>query len=124
MRSFQIYPKDILNKEFLNIVKKTNLIDYIVDIRKRLNMGSEIPEELIQKRALVLATLQDLNVESEPITKVIKLMNDSDNIKDSATFISKLQTDYGVSGAHFFGLFFPSGEFIQFCCRCSTNRNG
>lgn len=95
--SFQIYPKDQLNREFLNIVKKTNLIDYIVDIRKRLNMGSEIPEELIQKRALVLATLQELNVESEPITKVIELMNDSDNIKDSATFINKLQKEYGVS---------------------------
>lgn len=78
-------------------MKKTNLIDYIVDIRKRLNLGSEIPEELSQKRALVLATLQDLNVESEPITKVIDLMDDSDNIKDSATFINKLQKDYGVS---------------------------
>lgn len=87
----------MLNREFLNIVKKTNLIDYIVDIRKRLNLGSEIPEELSQKRALVLATLQDLNVESEPITKVIDLMEDSDNIKDSATFINKLQKDFGVS---------------------------
>lgn len=81
----------------MNIVKKTNLIDYIVDIRKRLNLGSEIPEELSQKRALVLATLQDLTVESEPITKVIQLMDEADNIKDSSTFINRLQTDFGVS---------------------------
>lgn len=124
MTIFQIYPKDILNREFLNIVKKTNLIDYIVDIRKRLNLGSEIPEELSQKRALVLATLQDLNVESEPITKVIDLMDDSDNIKDSATFINKLQKDYGVSESTRRVERVRSVKSIILVLFCSTNQSG
>lgn len=85
-------------------------------------MGSEIPEELIQKRALVLATLQDLNVESEPITKVIELMNDSDNIKDSATFINKLQKDYGVSVADCSNACSMNLKIFVSCF--STNQNG
>lgn len=120
MADRNIYPKDQLNREFLNIVKKTNLIDYIVDIRKRLNMGSEIPEELIQKRALVLATLQDLNVESEPITKVIELMNDSDNIKDSATFINKLQKDYGYK-PEWIDSAYKIGKYLYDCGRYESS---
>ena len=42
--SLQVYKKDALWHQFLEIVNKTNLIDYTMDIRQRLDLGQIMPE--------------------------------------------------------------------------------
>lgn len=42
--TFQIYDKNEVLKHILEIVNKTNMIDYTMDIRKRLNYGDNMPE--------------------------------------------------------------------------------
>lgn len=40
----QIYKKEVLCQHILEIVNKTNLIDYTMDIRQRLDLGLAMPE--------------------------------------------------------------------------------
>lgn len=41
---FQTEDQEALWKQILDIVNKTNLIDYTMDIRKRLQLGDEMPQ--------------------------------------------------------------------------------
>lgn len=84
-------------RQILEIVNKTNMIDYTMDIRTRLEMGDKMPEELAQRKQEVLATLIELQQEVEPITKATELLKDSDVVKDSKAFVAALTKDFGVN---------------------------
>lgn len=45
---FQTEDQEALWQQILDIVNKTNLIDYTMDIRKRLQLGDEMPQVSIQ----------------------------------------------------------------------------
>ena len=67
-----------------------------MDIRKRLQLGDKMPDELAQRKAKVLQTLKDLQREVEPITGATELLKDSENM-DSKKFLSQLKKDFDVS---------------------------
>lgn len=81
----------------MDIVNKTNLIDYTMDIRTRLGMDSVVPDELAARKAKVLATLAELSAEVAPITAATEKLKDTDHMKDSKTFLNILQKEYDVS---------------------------
>lgn len=54
-------------------------------------------QELSQRKAKVLATLIELQHEVEPITKATEQLKNTESMKDSKTFVSVLQKEYGVS---------------------------
>lgn len=72
------------------------MIDYTMDIRMRLNLGDEMPDELAARKQKVLATLIELQGEVEPITKATELLKDSDAVKDSKTFVAALTKGFEV----------------------------
>ncbi|XP_055386429.1 eukaryotic translation initiation factor 3 subunit E [Condylostylus longicornis] len=92
-----IYSKEELLQFILEIVNKTNMIDYTMDTRKRLNLGEDTPEELQQRKTKVLATLRELHNEVAPIMKATELLKNSDSMKDSKTFVNVLQKDYNFN---------------------------
>lgn len=53
-------------------------------------------QELAQRKAKVLATLQELQNEVAPITYATEKLKDTDHMKDSKSFISILQKEYNV----------------------------
>lgn len=53
-------------------------------------------QELAQRKAKVLATLQELQNEVAPITYATEKLKDTDHMKDSKSFISILQKEYDV----------------------------
>src|SRR5699024_6042015 len=61
----QIYDETELLKAKLDILSKTNMIDYAIDIRKQLYPTVEIPDDLKQRRVHVVAQLQELQQEVE-----------------------------------------------------------
>lgn len=97
------------------------MIDYTMDIRRRLDLGDEPPEvnifflkskdkftsificlfvmkDLIQRKHKVLATLVELQNEVKPITKAIEISEDSNNdVKDTKQFLLILQKEHDVS---------------------------
>lgn len=73
------------------------MIDYTTDIRHRLGLSDKMPEELIQKRANVLAKLKELQQEVEPLMKCMEEIKTRDTtMKDSKTLVNVLQTEYNV----------------------------
>lgn len=109
-------------QQILDIVNKTNLIDYTMDIRMRLQLGDKMPDvsvpqyeqislhnqlmtflsalmqELAARKAKVLETLIQLQNEVAPITNITEKLKDSDTIKDSKAFVQEIQQEFGVSG--------------------------
>lgn len=81
-------------------MNKTNMIDYTMDTRKRLNLSQEMPEELVQRKAEVLATLKQLQNEVAPIMKATDILKNGESMKDSKTFVNALQKDYNFKVEH------------------------
>ncbi|XP_017471588.1 PREDICTED: eukaryotic translation initiation factor 3 subunit E [Rhagoletis zephyria] len=96
----EIYNQQALLEYILETVNKTNMIDYTMDTRKRLNLSQEMPEELIQRKAEVLATLKQLQNEVAPIMKATDILKNGESMKDSKTFVNALQKDYNFKVEH------------------------
>ncbi|XP_053952542.1 eukaryotic translation initiation factor 3 subunit E [Anastrepha obliqua] len=96
----EIYNQQKLLEYILETVNKTNMIDYTMDTRKRLNLSQEMPEELVQRKAEVLATLKQLQNEVAPIMKATDILKNGESMKDSKTFVNALQKDYNFKVEH------------------------
>ncbi|KAH8364691.1 eukaryotic translation initiation factor 3 subunit E [Drosophila eugracilis] len=96
----EIYNQQELLEYILETVNKTNMIDYTMDTRKRLNLSQEMPEELVQRKAEVLATLKQLQNEVAPIMKATDILKNGESMKDSKTFVNALQKDYNFKVEH------------------------
>lgn len=86
-------------KAKLDILSKTNMIDYAIDIRKQLYPKEEIPEDLKQRRIHVVAQLQELQEVVKPILKIMEddeVMKNMENMRDSKTLINYLSKDFKV----------------------------
>lgn len=100
MYILQIYNQQELLEYILETVNKTNMIDYTMDTRKRLNLSQEMPDELVQRKAEVLATLKQLQNEVAPIMKATDILKNGESMKDSKTFVNALQKDYNFKVEH------------------------
>lgn len=73
------------------------MVDYTMDIRERLNMGDELPEELSKRRANVLVKLKELQTEVAPLMKCMEELKNPDSMKDSKSIVHALQQEFDVS---------------------------
>lgn len=89
-----IYDQTSLLKFILETVSKTNMVDYTMDIRIRLNMGNELPEELTKRRANVLVKLKELQAEVAPLMKCMEELKNPDTMKDSKSIVHALQQEF------------------------------
>ncbi|KXJ69995.1 eukaryotic translation initiation factor 3 subunit E [Aedes albopictus] len=89
-----IYDQTSLLKFILQTVSKTNMVDYTMDIRERLNMGKELPEELSKRRANVLVKLKELQTEVAPLMKCMEELKNPDSMKDSKSIVHALQQEF------------------------------
>ncbi|XP_012259580.1 eukaryotic translation initiation factor 3 subunit E [Athalia rosae] len=97
----KIYNENELLQAELDILSKTNMIDYAIDIRKQLYPKFEVPEELIERRNRVLQELGDLE---NNVSVILKLTNDDDTMetmekmRDSKALINFLtkESDFKV----------------------------
>ncbi|XP_037932587.1 eukaryotic translation initiation factor 3 subunit E [Teleopsis dalmanni] len=96
----EIYNQKELLEYILETVNKTNMIDYTMDTRKRLNLSQDMPEELVQRKGEVLATLKQLQNEVAPIMKATDILKNGESMKDSKTFVNALQKDYNFKVEH------------------------
>ena len=93
--SKDIYDRNELLRYILDILSKTNMIDYAGNIRKRLNLEDELPEELVQYRTQVLGKLKELQAEVNPLMKCMDELKNRDSMKDSnKQLISVLQQEF------------------------------
>ncbi|XP_013110620.1 eukaryotic translation initiation factor 3 subunit E [Stomoxys calcitrans] len=96
----EIYDQKELLEYILETVNKTNMIDYTMDTRKRLGLSQEMPEELVQRKGEVLATLKMLQNEVAPLMKATDVLKNGESMKDTKTFVNALQKDYNFKIEH------------------------
>ncbi|GLV42846.1 eukaryotic translation initiation factor 3 subunit e [Carabus blaptoides fortunei] len=93
----ETYNENELLKAKLDILSKTNMVDYAIDIRKQLYPKEEVPEELKSRRAHVVSQLQELQDDVEPILTIMgndEVMKNMETMRDSKTLINFLSKDY------------------------------
>jgi translation initiation factor 3 subunit E len=61
----------------LQLIEKTNMVDYAVDIYQQLNGTDEVPESLLQRRVDVVSKLKSLESAVKPITE---FLSNEDNV--------------------------------------------
>ncbi|XP_054288816.1 eukaryotic translation initiation factor 3 subunit E-like [Macrosteles quadrilineatus] len=98
----KIYNENEILQTKLNILNKTNMVDYILEIRQQLNLTEDESEPinaLQKKREHVLEQLQQLQSEAQV---VIGIMNNEeaskslDGMRDSKSITHFLQNEYGL----------------------------
>lgn len=98
-KPFQIYDEKELLIGKLNMLQRTNMLDYIIDIRQML-YPMEDPETHKARRNTVVATLQQLQSEASVIMNIMSnedAMKQMETMRDSKTLINYLQTQFDVS---------------------------
>ncbi|PSN43925.1 Eukaryotic translation initiation factor 3 subunit E [Blattella germanica] len=89
----EIYDQRELLTVKLEILSKTNMVDYAMDIRRQLYPEEEVPLEMIGRRKLVLDELLQMNEKCKSILDLIQdeeALKKIDNLKDSRTLINYL----------------------------------
>ncbi|KAK9461928.1 eIF3 subunit 6 N terminal domain-containing protein [Lipomyces oligophaga] len=70
----KLYGEDVLIKAKYDLVKDTNMVDYVVDLYKKINgEGVVIPRELVERREVVLQKLEAFKTESEKIREIMRI---------------------------------------------------
>ncbi|CAB3359994.1 eukaryotic translation initiation factor 3 subunit E [Cloeon dipterum] len=93
----QIYDETELLQGKLDILSKTNMLDYAIDIRKQLHPNAEVPEDLKIKRAQVVAELTELQNEVELVYKLMQneeVMQTMETMRDPKVLLSHLTKEY------------------------------
>ncbi|KAA8493703.1 Eukaryotic translation initiation factor 3 subunit E [Porphyridium purpureum] len=89
--------KDLLRAK-LDLLEKTNMVDFAMDIYKQLHDGAEPPQEMLKHRGKVLVVLQTLQEECEPLFRVMGDDALVQELRDSNQFnMETLGERYGIT---------------------------
>ncbi|PYH40446.1 eukaryotic translation initiation factor 3 subunit E [Aspergillus saccharolyticus JOP 1030-1] len=97
------------------LLKHTNMTDYVANLWKELNDSDSIPEEFIKKREEVLAKLQHYQDQSAKITELLQDESVVGNLRsDKVANLKFLEEQHGVT-AEMVNSLFDYGRF-QYSC--------
>ena len=66
-----MHSKEELGKAKVDVIMKTKMVDFALDIYKGITGGSSVPKDMTTKRDEVLATMASLKAEVKPILDVV-----------------------------------------------------
>uniref|UniRef100_A0A1I8HH12 Eukaryotic translation initiation factor 3 subunit E n=1 Tax=Macrostomum lignano TaxID=282301 RepID=A0A1I8HH12_9PLAT len=95
-----IYPRDDILQAKLDLLEKTNMVDYIIETYLTLHGlddDADVPEEYQQKRAAVLEQLEDFREKEEVLVRIFNAenMNKLRSEKDHTKLIETLAAQFG-----------------------------
>ncbi|KAK9477765.1 eIF3 subunit 6 N terminal domain-containing protein [Lipomyces japonicus] len=109
-----LYPADALLQAKYDVMKETNMVDYVSDLYKQLHAGSE-PEGLTDRRTQVLAKLQDYEKQAGKVLNLVKDPEISVAFKnDRLQNFSYVKENHGVSVADV-NVLYDYGKFQYNC---------
>ena len=71
LQNHDVYPKEEIIQGKLDLLAKTNMVDFAIDIYKDLHKVDEDPAEMIERRNQVLSRLSQLDSQAEPLLRVL-----------------------------------------------------
>ncbi|CAG8466237.1 10233_t:CDS:2 [Ambispora leptoticha] len=110
-----IYPEEDLLRAKFELLKETNMVDFISGLYKDINKTDEIPQEFTIKRQEVLQTLENLQTESQ---KVLDIIENPEVIaalrQDKLQNLHFLKEKYGLT-EEMVNTLYQSGQFQYNC---------
>uniref|UniRef100_A0A0K8TSV8 Eukaryotic translation initiation factor 3 subunit E n=1 Tax=Tabanus bromius TaxID=304241 RepID=A0A0K8TSV8_TABBR len=109
-----IYDDQEVLRFILEVVSKTNMTDYTMEIRKQLGLGEEMPEDLLLRKQ---QALQRLVILKEPVNPVIQALTHLkiDDIKDTKTLLSLLQNEIDFDAEEIPEKFYQLAKYSYEC---------
>lgn len=112
-----LYPEEDLLKAKLALLEKTNMVDFAMDMYKKLYKTDEIPQEMNVKRQAVVAKLKQEQNECLPILRVLENQNLVKQLRAEKQFtLAHLEENYGVTPASVDALY----RFAKFQFECGN----
>jgi len=112
-----IYTEDDLLKAKLDLLEKTNMVDFAMDIYKKLHKTDEVPNDMKVKREAVVSKLKQLQTECLPI---LRIFEDQALVKqlraDKLFTLQHLQENFEVTPASVDALY----KFAKFQFDCGN----
>ncbi|GKV27642.1 hypothetical protein SLEP1_g36786 [Rubroshorea leprosula] len=71
----QLYPDEQILKSKIELLNKTNMVDYAMDIHKSLYHTEDVPQDMIDRRAEVVARLKALEEAAAPLVAFLQNPN-------------------------------------------------
>ncbi|KAJ8445796.1 hypothetical protein Cgig2_027877 [Carnegiea gigantea] len=68
----QLYPEEELLKAKIDLLNKTNMVDYAMDIHKSLYHTDDVPQEMVDRRVEVVARLKALEEAAAPLVTFLQ----------------------------------------------------
>ena len=97
MTQQEAFPAEELLQSTYELLKPTNMMDYVASLWKQIHHSETIPEEFAAKRESVLQELKNLKAES---AKILELLDDKDVIsslrQDKMANLQFLKDNHGV----------------------------
>jgi translation initiation factor 3 subunit E len=93
-----IYPEEDLLRSKLQLLDKTNMVDFAMDIYKKLHKTEDVPQEMKAHREDVVARLKQLQAECTPILRVLDNQPLVKQLRQEKLFtLAFLQENHGVT---------------------------
>ncbi|CAL1352378.1 unnamed protein product [Linum trigynum] len=68
----QMYPDEEILKAKIELLNKTNMVDYAMDIHKSLYHTEDVPQDMIERRVEVVARLKSLEESAAPLVSFLQ----------------------------------------------------
>merc|ERR1719261_1833498 len=97
LRSKDMYPSESLDRGKLDVLFRTNMVDLAMDIYKALHGTDDVPQNMADRRAEVVALMEQLNGEVQPILELIQDQGRVTELRQEKLFTqSYLQDQLGI----------------------------
>ncbi|KAK6941779.1 Proteasome component (PCI) domain [Dillenia turbinata] len=72
LQMLQLYPEEQILKAKIELLKNTNMVDYAMDIHKSLYHTEDVPQDMVDRRAEVVARLKTLEEAAAPLVSFLQ----------------------------------------------------
>ncbi|XP_043725172.1 eukaryotic translation initiation factor 3 subunit E-like [Telopea speciosissima] len=89
----QLYPDGEILKAKIELLNKTNMVDYAMDIHKSLYHTEEVPQDMIDRRVEVVARLKSLEESAAPLITFLQNPNSVQELRPDKQYNIQMLSD-------------------------------